>query len=398
MILEQDQFNKKDFYERIHKHQKELQKKDIDFSLIMYKSDLYYYSGTGQSCFLVIPADDEPVLFARRDLKRVREETALEQIMPITRSKEIYSKLSDKGFRVNSGKFGLEGDVLPFDMFQKFAQIFSEKEPVSIGYLLRLIRSIKSEKEITAIQKASEILDEVHKKVPELIKEGMTEIEVSGIIYSEMRKRGAEASVRTRDFYTEGGGNGLVLSGTNTGMRSFTLTANSGKGLHQSFPFGSSTKKIKKKELILIDLSCTYKGYIADETRCYVIGKPTEEMKERYRKQYEIEKFMVRLFEEGKKTSEVYTETYQKAEEMKVEKQLMGGKEIPFLAHGVGLELNDLPVITKRFEYKLKKGNVLAVEPKLIFGETMTIGSENTYAISKKEVKQLTNAPHQLLE
>ena len=76
----------------------------------------------------------------------------------------------------------------------------------------------------------------------------------------------------------------------------------------------------------------------------------------------------------------------------------MLGGEIPFLAHGVGLELNDYPVITRKFDYVLKEGNVLALEPKLIFPGKLTLGSENTYAIKNGKVIVLTNAPHPLLE
>lgn len=75
----------------------------------------------------------------------------------------------------------------------------------------------------------------------------MTEIEASGLLYAEMRKNGAQASVRSRDFYTEAGGNGIVLSGINTGISSYTLTATAGPGLHQSNPWGPSKKKDKTR-------------------------------------------------------------------------------------------------------------------------------------------------------
>jgi len=168
--------------------------------------------------------------------------------------------------------------------------------------------------------------------------------------------------------------------------------------LHQSYPFGSSEKKIQKNELILVDMSISYKGYITDETRCYVIGKVPQKIKKRYEIAYSLEQKLASLLKEGNKIKDVYNETYAFAKKLDVDKYLMLGGEIPFLAHGVGLELNDLPVITKKNEDKLSNRNVVAVEPKLIYPREMAIGSENTYIVTTTRTEQITNAPQPLLE
>ncbi|MHA1866271.1 MAG: M24 family metallopeptidase [Candidatus Heimdallarchaeaceae archaeon] len=399
MILEKDDIPKEEFEKRIKRLQKKLTEMNIDFSIIQYKSDLYYYSGTGESCLLFVPQEGESILFARRVLDRIKEETIIENIVPIHRTSEIINYLEKKEFELGKkGLVGLEGDVLPYDLFQKFAKLFPEKKVISIGRVLREIRSSKSKNEISHIAKAAKILDEVHSNVPEIIKPGMTEIEASGLLYAEMRKNGAQASVRSRDFYTEAGGNGLVLSGLNTGISSYTLTATAGPGLHQSNPWGPSRKKIKHDELVLVDISTTYKGYIADETRCYVFGNPSDSIKELYYQSWLCEKKVVELLKVGKKVSEIYMESYEFAKELGLDKTMMLGGQIPFLAHGVGLELNDFPVIIRRSDYMIQEGNVLAVEPKLIFPNRMTLGSENTYAVEKTKVKQLTHAPQPLIE
>ncbi|MHA1408023.1 MAG: M24 family metallopeptidase [Candidatus Heimdallarchaeaceae archaeon] len=398
MILRRDSFPKEEFLSRIKKHQSILNQKDIDFSIIQYKSDLYYYSGTGQSCILVIPRDEEPILFARRVLERIYEETAIEDIVPLSRTKDILPILKERGINVQNGLFGLESDIIPADIYFKYKNIFSEKKVVSISQILRKIRSIKSQREIKVLKKSAKILDEIHQIVPNILQEGLSEIEISGRLYAEQRKRGVQTFVRSRDFYSELGGNGVVLSGKNTGIQSFTLTATAGPGLHQSYPFGSSEKKIQKNELILVDMSISYKGYITDETRCYVIGKVPQKIKKRYEIAYSLEQKLASLLKEGNKIKDVYNETYAFAKKLDVDKYLMLGGEIPFLAHGVGLELNDLPVITKKNEDKLSNRNVVAVEPKLIYPREMAIGSENTYIVTTTRTEQITNAPQPLLE
>lgn len=398
MILEQDFFPNKEFLGRIENHQKEIIESKIDFSIIQYKSDLYYYSGTGQSCILVIPAESDPLLFGRRDINRIKQETALDNIITIKNTREIFSHLNDRGVRVKGGKFGLEGDILPADMFHKAEKIFPTKQAISIGPLLRKIRSVKSENEIDVLKKSASILDEIHNLFPSIIYEGITEIEASSKLNSEMRIRGAQPTVRSRDFYTETGGIGLVLSGNNTAISSYTLTATAGPGIHQSHPSGPSFKKIKRGEIIFVDFSLAYKGYITDETRCHVLGQASEEIKDRYQKTLEFEKFMSNKMKKGKQVSELYHETYDFAEELGVKNELMLGGQIPFLGHGVGLELSEPPVITRKSDYILKVGNVIALEPKLIYPKEMVIGSENTYVISKNGTVQITNAFQPLLE
>ncbi|MBY9000830.1 MAG: aminopeptidase P family protein [Candidatus Heimdallarchaeota archaeon] len=398
MILEKDSFPKNEFIKRIQNHQREIEESNIDFSIIQYKSDLYYYSGTGQSCILVIPKEGDAILFGRRDIARIKQESFLDHVIQIRRTSEIYNHLQDRGLDVKGGKFGLEGDILPAEMYQKSEKIFHEKSALSVGPLLRKIRSIKSEREINVLKESARILDEIHSMVPDIIEEGMTEIEASVKLYTEMRIRGAQPTVRSRDFYTETGGIGLVLSGNNTGISSYTLTATAGPGLHQSNPLGPSFKKIKQGELIFVDFSLAYKGYITDETRCYVIGKAPELIKERYQKAWELEEFMYKIMREGKQVSEIYQQTYKFAKEQRIEKDLMLGGQIPFLGHGVGLELSEPPIITSKSDYRLVEGNVIALEPKLIYPNEMVIGSENTYVIRKNNSEQITNAPQPLLE
>ena len=398
MILEQDYFPESEFTNRINVHQRELEKNNLDFSVIQYKSDLYYYSGTGQSCILVIPREGDAILFGRRDIDRIKQESFLDNLIQIRRTNEIYNHLKERGLEVKGGEFGLEGDVLPADMFQKAEKIFPEKEACSIGPLLREIRSIKSEREIAVLKESARILDEIHSMSPDVIKEGMTEIDVSVKLYSEMRIRGAQPTVRSRDFYTETGGIGLVLSGVNTSISSYTITATAGPGLHQSNPLGPSFKKIKQGELIFVDFSLAYKGYITDETRCYVIGKVPDDIKERYQSAWEIEEYMKKIMRDGKLVSEIYQQTYEFAEELGFDKELMLGGQIPFLGHGVGLELSEPPVITRNSNYKISEGNVIALEPKLIYPNEMVIGSENTYVVRKNKCEQITNAPQPLLD
>ena len=68
-----------------------------------------------------------------------------------------------------------------------------------------------------------------------------------------------------------------------------------------------------------------------------------------------------------------------------------------FVGHGLGIEINELPVIAPRSRDILEEGNVFALEPKFVIPEVGAVGIENTYAITDGRAKCLTLAPEQII-
>ena len=71
----------------------------------------------------------------------------------------------------------------------------------------------------------------------------------------------------------------------------------------------------------------------------------------------------------------------------------LGNDRVSFLAHGVGLELDEYPFITARFPYPLEADMVLAFEPKFFLPEIGMIGQEDTGRITPTGVEWLTHSP-----
>lgn len=67
-----------------------------------------------------------------------------------------------------------------------------------------------------------------------------------------------------------------------------------------------------------------------------------------------------------------------------------------FIGHGVGIEINELPVIAPRSRDILAAGNVIALEPKFVIPHTGAVGIENTYAVYEDHVECLTPAPEEI--
>ena len=62
---------------------------------------------------------------------------------------------------------------------------------------------------------------------------------------------------------------------------------------------------------------------------------------------------------------------------------------VRFFGHGVGLELDELPVLADRIEIDLVPGMVIAVEPKAFLEDVGPVGVENTYIVTENGYENL---------
>ena len=75
-----------------------------------------------------------------------------------------------------------------------------------------------------------------------------------------------------------------------------------------------------------------------------------------------------------------------------------GADRVRFLGHGIGMEMDETPVLAPGFDRPLVEGNVLAIEPKLVFAGRGAVGIENQYAMTGDGFETITTAPEELIE
>ena len=68
-----------------------------------------------------------------------------------------------------------------------------------------------------------------------------------------------------------------------------------------------------------------------------------------------------------------------------------------FIGHGVGIEINELPVIAPRSRDIIREHNVIALEPKFVIPDTGAVGIENTYIVHSDHVECITPAPEEII-
>ena len=99
----------------------------------------------------------------------------------------------------------------------------------------------------------------------------------------------------------------------------------------------------------------------------------------------------------GTPAKELYARAEAIVREHSLEAYYMGHRQhAGFIGHGVGIEINELPVIAPRSRDILAEGNVIALEPKFVIPGTGAVGIENTYAVYSDHVECLTPAPEDI--
>ena len=95
----------------------------------------------------------------------------------------------------------------------------------------------------------------------------------------------------------------------------------------------------------------------------------------------------------------LYDVAIEMAEKAGLSDYFMGhAQKAGFIGHGVGIEINELPVLSARSKDVLEEGNVIAVEPKFVIPEVGAVGIENTYVITADGAKCLTEMPEELMQ
>ena len=252
---------------RLEKFRTHLKYLRMDGAFILWKTDLFYFSGTIQDAVLYVPVDEEPVLMVRKDPDRARAESSIERILSMRSAGQIF-EIFEKCKIKPPESLGLEMDVLPARLYLDFQRIFPDAFVSDISHAILLIRSEKSPFEIELIREAARRADLVFEQIPSLIHEGIPEIELAGQVEALYRKLGHQGIVRMRMwsgelFY------GHLMSGPSAAVPSFLASPTGGTGTGPSVAQSAGFRPIRKHEPILVDYTFAYGGYIADQTRIF---------------------------------------------------------------------------------------------------------------------------------
>ena len=382
---------------RIKKLQEEMAIHKLGAVLMLQNADLFYFTGSIQQGALYVPLEGEPLYFVRKDHGRARMESGLKEVVPFSSPKDIPGLLNDFNYPMPT-KLGMELDVIPVVVMNRFSKAVGEPDVTDATPLIRSVRAVKSDYEINILKDAALIVDKVCKRAREVIREGMTDLELVAELEFTARNAGHQGLVRMRGFNNELFF-GHVFSGTDSAIPTYSDTPLGGVGLNPSFPQGASYKKIRRHEPITVDFSGIFDGYIVDQTRMFCIGELPDQLTNAYNDMVAIQEHAKQVARPGVSWGGLYEECLQMACDLGHEDHFMGAKgaQVSFIGHGTGVELDEYPFIARGFnDVQLERNMVFAFEPKVVYPGLGAVGVENTFWVGKDGLKHLTFTDQEL--
>ncbi len=378
-----------EIHRRIELLQSALQDQQLDGALIVQNTDLYYFAGTIQQSHLYIPDQGKPILMARKSLDRTRAESPIETIVPLGSPKQIPGLLTDHGL-ATPRRLGMELDVLPVNLFRLYEMVFEGPDMVDISPAVRSLRAIKSSYEIGIISKAAKRSDELAGHMREILKEGMTELELAGLVEAHARKLGHQGIIRMRMF----GGElfyGHLMCGASAAVPSYLASPTGGAAPNPAVAQGAGFAPITRNTPILLDYAFAFNGYISDHTRIFSLGDLPDDLVAAHSAMLTVQSRIASEAKPGVPSGRLYEIGVEMASEAGYGNHFMGAESnrIKFIGHGVGLELDEYPFLAKGQEMPLVENMVIALEPKLIFPGIGVVGIENTHVVTPDGLEQL---------
>ncbi len=318
-------------------------------------------------------------------------ESALTNIVALKKYSELPDLIPSPGERL-----GLEFDVVPVAVHQQIAKAFPNRGFVDASPSLRQARSVKTEFEIDQIRRAARMVDKAFLDVPTQLREGIREFELAARIEYVMRMEGHQGFTRLRRFNMEMHYGAVAFGDTSAYPHSFDGPVGV-RGLYPAVPLMAGRKPLVRGEPVMVDIVGGCGGYIADGSRAYSLGEPSEKVRHTHEFILELNAWLEEQLKPGNVPSEIYAKAQERLAGSECAPHFMGAgdNKVRFIAHGVGLELDEFPVIAPRFDEPLEPGVVLAMEPKVFYPGIGGAGVENTFVITESGCERLMIAPQE---
>lgn len=382
--------------ERIKKLQQSLAEKEIDCALLLYHRDVYYYAGTARPASLAL-TPERAVLFTRRGTHWILAESRVRDIREGGLS-SIFDWMREND--VMKGTLGIEMDLVSANLYLRMkeelpAVTFTDISPIIIDQ-----RLVKDESEIESIRGACRIVEESHRHLPRILKEGATELELVAELEKIARIHGHESFAILRKRMETEMGTALVLSGENLNIIGGYGQVVTGTGLSPAFPYGPSRREIQAGDTVVFDIAGMYEGYHSDLARTYCVGKAGKTTLEAHDALKDIQSTIMKAAKPGKTANEIYDTAVARANALGWEDYFQGYGEQrgAFVGHGLGLEIDEPPLLAPRDETVLRENMTFTTEIFMVHPEFGEVKLEDTLRVTANGAEFLTDLDREVTE
>ncbi len=365
----------------------------IDAALFTCNVNLIYTYGQVVSGYLYLPLNDPARLFIKRP-----NNIEGEHIRPIRKPEQLPDLLTEQGLPLPQ-RLMLEGDELSFNEYRRLAACFPSAEVLPCGSaLVRQARSVKTKLEIELFRRSGLAHAKAYAQIPAVYRPGMTDRELSIEIERLMRLEGNLGIFRvfgqSMEIFM-----GSLLAGDNAAAPSPYDFALGGEGMDPALPGGANNTPLQEGQSLMVDLGGNFYGYMGDMSRVFSIGRLPQQAYDAHQLCLDIQDAIADMARPGVVCEDLYNKAIDMVTRAGMADYFMGvGQKAKFIGHGIGLEINEAPVIAPRMKQELEPGMVFALEPKIVLPGVGPVGIENSWAVGAEGLEKLTICEESIIE
>ena len=364
--------------------QQAIQQAGMDGCLLSVDINLYYIAGQVFSGYFYLPAEGKAHWFVKRP-----NGLSADCISYIRKPEQIVELFMSNGWKLPK-KLLLETDEISYNECMRLQSALQLEEIGNATMAMRQIRELKTPFEIAQFRISASKHAAVYAEIKTRYHIGMTDLQFQAEIEKQMRLNGSIGVFQTF------GANmnifmGSVLAGSNAEMPSPFDFALGGEGQSPICPIGANGTVLENGMTIMVDMVGNYTPYLTDMTRTFSVGKTSDLAYHAHQVSIDIQNEILQTAEPGTPCADLYDKALEKVKKEGLTDYFMGTKQqAKFVGHGIGLQINELPVLTSRSREVLQPNMVFALEPKFVIPGIGAVGIENSFLVTETGLEKLT--------
>lgn len=344
-----------------------LRESKVDSVLITHPANWFYLTGfTGESGALVVSRKGAALVTDGRFVVQAKAEMTGVRIRQ--QEKTLFDSIAQSLRDLRSRRVGFDPTQLTVAQLQNLRKAAGGRlQWVPVPGRVETLRIRKDASELAQMRKAAILGGEILQAAISLLKPGVTERDIGAEVEYLMRRRGASGPA----FET------IIAFGNRA-------------ALPHARPTG---KRLRKNELVVLDLGVILGHYCSDITRTVFIGRPPQRIKTWYKAVLEAQAAAIAAAKAGVTCGEVDAAA----------RRVLAGYRLGHLfvhstGHGLGLEVHEDPRVARGQERRLEPGNVITIEPGVYAEGIGGIRIEDDVAVHAGRTEVLTRVPRDLIE
>lgn len=336
-----------------------LSKKSIGAFLIRKKENIAYLTGSKGDDAILLVSPGENILITDSRYEEEYRKSAEKCSIRIAKNKDMGSTVAEACNEIHSGFIGFEADNFSYQWHANLKKRLGKRKLIPLARIVESLRVVKDDDEIHHIRQACVYGARLMNHAVRTLKPGISENSVKRAIEMYALKNNIELA----------GFDIIVASGVNASMPHAV----------------ASEKRIKRQEMITIDLGAMQDGYNSDLTRTVFLGKINHKYLHIYNIILAAQDVAIKNLKPG-----VYAKEVDAVSRQYISEKGMGSFFLHSLGHGIGREVHEIPAISRMSEMKLEKGMVITIEPGIYIPGWGGVRIEDTVLIAENGCEVMT--------